>query len=366
MKRIGITLLVTLSLTACVSADGPTRFDVWASARQNGIPVVNVSEQADNALNPENPDRGLSAFGGRAYVPDIIKPGDTVAVSVFDTKETGLYSAAGSTSLALGEYTVAPSGTISLPFVGTINVAGRSTSSAAAIVTRKLRDSSVNPYATVNITRKDTDSFAVQGAVKSSGQFSLTARSERVLNAIAAAGGATGVPNETIVTLVRGGASGTQVLSEIMASPQDNVRLQPGDALVVGGGDASFIADGAVRSPGEFYFVEGDKTLAQAIAQAGGLVDSRANPEAVFVFRRLRLGETLVLPNKSGNELRLTGKVIFRVSYKSVGDRFRAGRFQMRDGDAIYVGNASLANFKKYFQIFSSPPEVPVPPTPRS
>lgn len=363
MKRFVISLLAVAAIAACAPSDGPSPRNVVSKARQNEIPILPLSERVVTALGAPQAGVGLGQFGSGSYVPGVIKPGDTVAVSVFDTGEAGLFSAETSSNVDLGEYVVSPGGTISLPFAGTLNIAGRSTASAQEIVTGKFRESSVNPYAAVRIARKDTDSYTVQGGVNAGGQFGLTARSERVLDAIAAAGGATGSPDESVVTLIRGGQTGRQVLADIMASPSDNVALQPGDVVVVSGGQASFMADGAVGSTGEFHFVEGNKSLAQAIAQAGGLSDSRSNPRAVFVFRRLAPGETIGVETRNGKNRRfVTGDVIFRANFKDAAERMRANRFQMRDGDAIYVGNAPLANFSKYFQIFNTPPELPAPP----
>lgn len=365
MKRILISLLAVAAIAACAPSDGPTPRNVVSNARKHEIPILPLSEQVVAALGSGGSGSGLSGFGSRSYVPGIIKPGDIISVSVFDTGETGLFSASTSSNVDLGEYAVSPAGTISLPFVGTMNVGGRSTTSAQEAVTAKFRETSVNPYATVQIARKDTDAYSVQGGVREGGLYSLTARSERVLDGIAAAGGSVDAPEEAVVTLIRGGHSGKEMLADIMRSPSDNVALQPGDTIVVSGGEASFTAEGALVSTGEFRFVEGHKSLGQAIAQAGGLSDARSNPRAVFVFRRLAPGESIVVQDHKGERRVATGDLVFRANFKDTIERMRANRFQMRDGDAIYVGNAPLANFSKYFQIFNTPPETPAVPDPQ-
>ncbi|MGL4237603.1 polysaccharide biosynthesis/export family protein [Tabrizicola sp.] len=362
MKRSCLSLLLTVALAACAPADGPTTSGVVSKANQNEVPILQLDAATVAALGPVRKTSSLSGFSGQSYVPGIIKPGDTISVSVFDTGESGLFSATDVANVSLGEFAVSSSGTVSLPFIGTVNVGGRSVNSAQQLLTDKLRETSVNPSATVNILRKESDSYAVQGSVASGGTYDLTARSERLLDGIAAAGGAQGAPEETIVTLVRGSKTGSQSLASIIASPDQNVAIQPGDVIIVGGGEASFIADGALPSTGEFNFVEGDFTLAQAVAQAGGLSDSRSNPRAVFVFRRMPEGESFILRDTQGNQRRITGDVIFRANFRDPSERLRANRFQMRDGDVLYVGNAPLANFSKFFQIFNSPPEIPAVP----
>jgi polysaccharide biosynthesis/export protein len=362
MKRSCSSLLLAAALTACAPSDGPSKASVVASANREDVPILQLEAQTVAALGPIRRSSNLSGFSGQSYVPGIIKPGDTVSVSVFDTGQSGLFSAADTANVTLGEFAVSANGAVSLPFIGTVNVGGRSVNSAQQLLTDKLRETSVNPAATVNITRKESDSYAVQGGVANGGSYDLTARSERLLDGIAAAGGAQGAPDETIVTLVRGSQTGSQSLATIIGSPDQNVAIQPGDVIIVGGGDASFIADGALLSPGEFNFVEGDFTLAQAVARAGGLSDSRSNPRAVFVFRRMADGESFALRDRQGNKRSITGDVIFRANFRDPSERLRANRFQMRDGDVLYVGNAPLANFSKFFQIFNSPPEVAAAP----
>jgi polysaccharide biosynthesis/export protein len=367
MKRAVAGLALLIALAACTPADGPTLTGVVTSAARNDVPILPLSTEAVAALNqlgPTNPQGSIARLGGSDYVPGIIKPGDQISVTIFDTGEEGLFTAADSASLPLGDFQVSPSGTVTLPFVGTLNIAGRSTQAAQNLVTEKLRESAINPFATVNITRKDSDTFSVQGAVAAGGVYDLTARSERILDGIAAAGGTTSEPQDTLVTLVRGASTGQQTLAQLVSSAADNVPLQPGDVIIVGGGEATFIADGALTSTGEFPFVEGDFSLAQAVAATGGLLASRANPRAVFVFRSLGAAEVIQIRQPDDSVLPVGGDVILRINFSDPVERLRAGRFQMRDGDVVYVGDAPLATFAKFFQIFNTPPELPTVPEP--
>ena len=184
-----------------------------------------------------------------------------------------------------------------------------------------------------------------------------------MLDGIALAGGTDGDPESTMVTIRRGADTASQTYATLLEDPAENIALEPGDTIIVGGGMARFIADGALNSTGEFMFVEGELSLAQAIAQAGGLQDSRANPNAVFVFRRQPPGESFQLLDDSRDDpiIDVYGDVIFRVAYDNPIDQLNAQQFFMRDGDVLYVGNAPLAEFGKFFEIFNTPPEIPSP-----
>ncbi|RVV98296.1 polysaccharide export protein [Mesobaculum littorinae] len=363
IRKLAVCCMV-LGAVGCAPSDGPKTGQVVSQARQSDTPILPLSDQVVRALGSPRASGGLASLGAGTYVPGIIKPGDTITVTAFGTGESGLFNAAESAALPLGDFTVSQSGSVTLPFVGGIRVGGQSVSTAERTITENLRQSAVDPYTTVSIARKETDTYSVQGAVGAAGMFNLTARGETVLDGIATAGGATEAPDASVVTVLRGGRRGQDVMERVISDPARNIPLLPGDTVIVGGGDAQFTADGALGATGDFDFAEGSLSLAQAVARAGGLQDSRANPRAVFLFRHLDPGDSFILLETEGTRRTVTGDVIFRVDYADPAARLRAGRFQVQDGDAIYVGNAPLANFQKYFQIFSRPPEIPAPPQP--
>lgn len=353
---------LALALAACAPADGPRTGRIVAEARRDQIPILPLTVRTVTALGTPRPVSGFGGLGRAAYQPGVIKPGDTIEVTAFGAGETGLFDATTSAALPLGEFAVSQSGTVSLPFVGGIQVAGRTVNAAQETITTRLRETAVDPYATVSIVRKERDTYSVQGAVPDGGIYGLTARGESVLDGVATAGGAEGAPESTTVTLIRGGRRGTELLSRLVQDPSRNIPLLPGDTLVVGGGDATFTADGALGAPGAFPFQEGALTLAEAVSRAGGLQDARADPGAVFVLRNLRPGESFVVADREGAQRTILGAVIFGADFADPSERLLAGRFQMRDGDAIYVGNAPLANFGKLLQVFQRPPEPPALP----
>ncbi|GFE50901.1 capsular polysaccharide biosynthesis protein [Roseobacter cerasinus] len=364
MFRKMVLLWVGLTLAACAQSDGPTPAEVRRDARAADVLILELAPDVIAALGTPKPPEGFVGFSSRSFVPGAIQPGDVIAVRVFEPSEDGVLSVVNSTALDLGEFVVSPAGTVMIPFVGHIRVAGNSVSAAQNTITQRLRENAIEPQAAVNIQVSPKSAFTVQGNVPQGGLFPLSARGERVLDAVAMAGGTQADPESTIVTVMRGSRSGRQIYAKLLSDPVQNIPLQPGDTVIVGGGGAKFIADGALNSTGEFDFVEGELSLSQAVAKAGGLQSARANPGAVFLFRRQPPGEFFRYRERSGTERNIYGDVIFRADFDSPTERLTAQQFFLRDGDVLYVGNAALANFSKYFQIFNTPPEVPAPSLP--
>lgn len=416
MKRVIGTIAFAAVLMGCVPSSGPSGRAIVKATRDADITLIRVESVADaRAQRPPSSDFA-DGFSGPPFRADVIRPGQTISVTVFDTGELGLLSVAESMSLPLGNYIVAGDGTVQLPFAGRVDVGGRTVQEAQAILTARLRDIAIDPFVNVAIVRADRESFSVQGDVNAAGLYPLTVRGERVLDGVAAAGGPTAAPGETKITLLRNGRRAMQRFNDLLAVPRNNVALRPGDMLVVRHAPAHFIAEGAVRSPGEFLFAEGELTLMQALARAGGISDGQANAEAVFVLRRTAITAEEAAANGPGFANRLASaeaaleeqapgarelgeaalgaaapdaagavgvvsdalpaaaeavdgflagppeaRDIFLFDMDEVEGRFIASNFEIFDGDIVYVGNARLADFGKILQIFSRPPSVPVP-----
>ncbi|MEM9762336.1 MAG: polysaccharide biosynthesis/export family protein [Pseudomonadota bacterium] len=422
MKAVLAALGLAAILAGCVPASGPSGRSIIKATRDGEITLTRLDSVEVARSSTER--AVVSEFGRRfqsaPHRADIIRPGQTIAVTVFDTGEQGLLSVADSMSLPLGEYLVARDGTVRLPFAGRVEVGGFSVQETQAVLTRRMRDIAVEPFVNVSIVRADRETYAVQGDVNDAGLYPLTGRGERVLDALAVAGGPTAAPGETKITLLRNGRRGMQRFNDLLISPADNIAVRPGDTLIVNHDPASFIAEGAVRSPGEFRFAEGELNLMQALARAGGIADGQANAGAVFVLRRttpevvetaaeagpgltdrlaaaeagieerapgaLAIGETVLgaaAPQAAGTIGTATdaasaaagaadatiaalsgppeGREIFLIDMDEVESRFIASNFDIVDGDIVYVGNARLADFGKLLQIFDRPPSLPVP-----
>ncbi|WP_264502894.1 polysaccharide biosynthesis/export family protein [Luteolibacter flavescens] len=165
---------------------------------------------------------GQTAEGGRAS--GIIGQRDTVEIRVFredDLTTTGQLST---------------SGTITMPLIGSVKLAGLSTESAAKAIEAKLKDGYlVKPEVTVTIEGRIRRTITVLGQVQNSGVFELPAnRSLTVVEAIGMAGGSTRIANTKKITLKRsGGKVQTINLKDITSGKVADVPLKDGDVLSI-------------------------------------------------------------------------------------------------------------------------------------
>lgn len=375
MHRLASILLVGL-LGACASpSDGPTVRDV-NNARVPGtnerIPVVDLADAPFEAMNPTpiaytTSGPGLSQFRSSGAVDERLRPGDVIEVTIIDTGEEGLFSPTASGTLNLGRFTVDQAGFVTLPFVGRQRVVDSSPVALQNRIVNGLRGSAVNPEAVVTVVEKPTSSVIVNGSVRAAGRVPLSSNGERILDAIALAGGAESAPGATNVTLVRGNQRAATSLARILEHSNQNVHLQPGDQIFVEGGAPSFTAFGAFKSTGEFEFETGKLSLSQALARAGGLLDDRANARNVFLVRNQQFydaGAVASAAKSPGGPLVSEKPVIYRIDMRNIANLALMQRFQMQDGDLLYATNANMADFGKLLTIFQQTPPLPAAPPP--
>jgi len=179
--------------------------------------------------------------------------------------------------------TVRPDGKISLPLIGDAEAAGLTVTELSSRLTtlygRTVRGASVQ--VTVKEVRSRPVYFA--GAVVRPGQLQLT-QELTVLQGLSAVGGP--APNADLESafIDRGGKHIPVNLQEILqrGTMTQNIRLQPGDTVVVPNAGAVYV-QGEVRTPGQVKYSK-DMTVVTAIAGAGGLTQL-ASPRRITVMR---------------------------------------------------------------------------------
>jgi polysaccharide export outer membrane protein len=255
--------------------------------------------------------------------------------------------------MSFPEQIIADDGTINVPFAGRIDAKGLLPADVETEVAKRLKGKANQAQVLVRTIRNNTSSVTIVGEVNGSHRMALSPRGERVLDAIAAAGGVKAPISRVTVQVTRGSEVHALPLDSIIRDPQQNVVLKPGDVLTAIFQNQSFTVLGATTRNEEIAFEATGITLAQALARAGGLQDVRADAQGVFLFRfedaRVFAGHASVKANAEGKV-----PVIYRANMKDPATFFHAQQFPMQHGDLVYVSNASAAEWQKFLNIVSS------------
>lgn len=297
--------------------------------------------------------------------------GDSVEVSVIEAPPATLFGSAGadfkggsmgtSRLTTLPEQVINSEGSINIPFAGQLSVAGLRVRDIEDHIATQLRDKANQPQILVRQTRNATSHVTVIGEVNASVRMPLTAAKERLLDALAAAGGLRQPVNKVMIQITRGDTLAALPLETIIADPRQNVRLQPGDVVTALSQPLSFTALGATGKNEEINFEAKGITLAQALARAGGLSDSRSNSRGVFIFRFEDAATAARIPGTAPAPVRLPKgvapaktPVIYSLNLRDPGSFFIAKSFPMKDGDTLYISNAPAAEVQKFMNIVTT------------
>jgi polysaccharide export outer membrane protein len=285
--------------------------------------------------------------------------GDFVEVSLWEAPPAVLFGAASTSDArgtstgragALPEQMVDADGRITVPFIGRVAAAGRSTAELEADIVRGLAGKAHLPQAIVRVTRATSSNVTVMGDVTTSLRMPLTARGERLLDALTSAGGTRQPVSKVSVQLTRGAQVHMLALDTLLREPRQNVRLQPGDIVTVLTQPLSFTVLGATGRNEELPFEAQGLTLAQALARAGGLNDQRADARGVFVFRMEDPG---LLAGSAAAAGAGTARVpvVYVLDLRDPASFFAAQTFPMAHRDVIYVSNAPGAELQKFLNL---------------
>jgi polysaccharide export outer membrane protein len=188
-------------------------------------------------------------------------------------------------------------GTIQLPVLGTVEVAGRT----LIEVEEQLKDAYYpayvreRPNVTVSVTTFTTSKVAVMGAVKNPGFVDLRSDQLSLLGALMAAGGILS-DGASEIRIHREGAEPEPLHLPVVGLnvPFEDVVLKGGETVVVANYEAKeFTVFGLVNKSGAYPYPEDRRyTLMQALAVAGG-VDEFAAPRYATVYRSKPSGEVI-------------------------------------------------------------------------
>jgi len=365
-----VSTLAVAFLTGCsgIPTSGPSKSQIdqaSGASSASGIQIVDVTDEVARKLLAERRAGDFSkTLGHDAVRQQRLGPGDVVEVSIWEAPPAMLFGASptdvrsGGTSTArvtvLPEQVIDSDGNINVPFAGSIQAAGRTPNDIERYIIQRLQGKANQPQVLVRLARNTTSYVTVVGDVASSTRMPLTPSGERLLDALASAGGVRQPVDKMTIQVTRGDKVQSLPLNTIIRDPRQNVPLRAGDVVTALFQPYSFTVLGATSKNEEINFEAQGITLAQALARAGGLQDNRSDVQGVFIFR-LEDGKALSWPT---SPVRTTadGKVpvVYRVNLRDPNSFFVAQSFMMDNKDLLYVSNAPVAELQKFLNVIFS------------
>lgn len=348
-------LAVGLALAGCstLPSSGPTSTQINSAQKNHndiGFTIVDIDAAATQKLASLPPADGGLAKLARPGRIDTIGSGDVLTIMVYEVGVTLFQGATGTLgqggqfnpaarSTLLDDVLVDSDGTIVLPYIGRLKVADKTPAEVARMIERGLRGLSQRPQAQVGVKLNAHNNYYILGDVRSPGKFPLALPEERLIDALARAGGATVQPDDAVIRVTRDGQSAETRLSAIDAASPQNIALLPGDRVQVFTRPRTFLAFGSTKVS-QVPFSINDLSLAEAIARIAGPNENSADAAAVYLFRYDQTADAA------------NGKpVIYRLNMLRAESYFLSQRIGMRDKDVIYIASAKANQPGKLAQI---------------
>lgn len=351
--------ILALSGAGCgiMPTNGPLGMDVRTAsegAEPAALPyaLVKLTPEVVRILGRYTP-RLSSAFADRSP-PKAFRfgVGDIVSVTIFEASAGGLFTS--DAGVRAGNFVTIPNqavdeqGNITVPYAGSVRARGRTPSEIQRDIVDRLKARALEPQVVVALATQNTSLISVLGDVRAAGRFPASPSGERVLDAVARAGGPVTQGYDMWVSLERMGHRASVPFGALMYEPANNIYVLPNDVIYLYTQPQTFVAFGAAGNQGQFKFDAWRISLAEGVAKQGGLNDAQADPGSVFLYR----GETRDVARQIGVDVdQYQGPiipVIYMVNLRDPSGYFLAQTFEMRNKDVIYTSNAVSVETTKF------------------
>jgi polysaccharide export outer membrane protein len=328
-----------------------------------GYVLIDIDERVASITASQPRASFRRVFNDRDPAPDLrIGVSDSVGVIIWEAAAGGLFSAgagdrtisAGSRTATIPDQVVARDGTIQVPYAGRIRVAGLRPAEVEDAIVSALQGKAIQPQAVVTISKNLSNTVTVGGEIAGS-RVALSSRGDRILDVIAGAGGIKVSVHDAFIRLTRRKQTISVAYNAILNNPEENLFVLPGDIITVVRDPQTFTAFGSTGRNASVPFDTTGITLEEALAKAGGLIDSRADPGGIFLLRFepaklvVALAPHRPLPS-DGNLI----PVVYRLNLREANSFFLARSFLVKDKDILYIANSASDSLQKALGIFST------------
>jgi polysaccharide export outer membrane protein len=235
--------------------------------------------------------------------------------------------------------TVASDGTIYFPFVGRIRAGGKTVGQVRDQLSAGLGPYIRNPQVDVRVLAYRSQKIQVTGEVKAPGPLAVSDVPLTLVDAITRSGGTTTDADLQRVRLTRHNQLYVLDANRMLdkGDTSQDLMLQAGDVINVPDRSTSrvFIL-GEVKTPVQVPMLKGSLTIADALTQAGGILNTDANPRQIYVMRGMK--ENPTTPE------------VYRLDMTQPDAILLSAQFQLQPLDVVYVGTAASATFNRVLQ----------------
>ncbi len=307
--------------------------------------VIKVHSINTAILNKDADSESVAAvdedlvLDGKSY-DYTVGPGDVLQITVWDHPELTIPAGSQRSSSESGNL-IHSDGSIFYPYVGVLHVEGMKVTQIRDLVTERLAKFIESPQVDVSVAAFRNKRIYVTGEVGEPGVYPITNVPMRLVDAIGEAGGILQTADWNKVILTRQGNDYELSLREVYqrGNKAHNVMLRPGDVINVSPvTDSKVFVLGEVGKPASLEMNRNGISLAEALAENGGLDQRQSDASGVFVFRKAARGKE-------------HGIDVYQLNAKDAAALVLADNFPLQERDIVYVTAAPLAKWNRVLSL---------------
>jgi len=263
--------------------------------------------------------------------------GDVLQITVYDHPELTNPSGSNNNNAEFSGIIVENDGSIYYPYIGKVQVAGRTVDEIREAIATPLAEFITAPQVAVRVLNYNSKRAYVTGQVGDPGPLSITNVPMTVLDAIARAGGLAENANWHDVLLSRNGEEIRLSVYEMLNNGRlgQNMLLQHGDVLHVPvTGQRLIFVLGELNRVNTLPVGNMSMSLTEALTRSGGLNQVTSNAEGIFVIR----------PNEAENPKLAT---VFQLDVKNAVSFAVGAQFMLEPSDIVYVTTAPVTRWNR-------------------
>lgn len=340
-------LFLPLLLTGCALSPGMN----FESQRIDGIekvyidgysekyievePITSNLIKSEKVVNVSYLDAALTDFEPSEYT---IGSGDVLSISVWGPEE--LFPRNVISGSPYVERVVRNDGSIFYPYVGNIDVNGKTREQVRSLISNSLSELFIDVQVDVTVSEFNSKKVILSGAFIVPGKISLTEVPITLSEAISKGGSPSETADLSRLKLIRDGES-YEIDYEFLARNGSDVHemfIEDGDVVHIPFDDEKKVyVVGEVVKQSQVELRRKTISLSDAIARSGGLSSSTASGSQVFIIRKAH----------DLNEAR-----IFKLDLTSPAGFILASEFRLEPQDIVFVGPANIARWNRVIAQF--------------
>jgi len=302
----------------------------------DGVELISVNFKALDSLRRETveasderlPSSDLSQWEYR------VGPGDILNIVVWEHPQLTIPAGPARGPAEAGNW-VHEDGTLFYPYIGLIQVAGKTVTDIRAEITAGLKVIIPRPQVDVSVAGFRSQKIFVSGAVVNPGSLALTNVPLTVLDAVSQSGGFGAEADYRRISLIRDDIEYVVNLERFFngGNTKHNPRLQARDVLRVPAftnNDAFLL--GEVEQPGTIPLGFSDVSLTHALATVGGIDGRAADASGIFIFRQ----------NEASQKIQ-----VYQLDAKRPTAYLLGTQFVLKPSDVVYVTSAPATRWNR-------------------